>query len=155
MLIRILAPLALILPLAAQTPQFPQFPPAPPAPAGEARPPGEGQPRRAEEPPKNLKILKAEELMPAMRSYTAGLGVRCDFCHVQGDRASDANPHKNEAREMIAMTRQINSHFPDGKERVTCYTCHRGEHEPRTAPPPPVAPASVSPAAAPPPSPAP
>jgi hypothetical protein len=120
MLIRLIAPLLILLPLSAQPPQ------------------AEGQ--RREEPPKNLKLLKQEEMMPAMRSYTAALGVRCDFCHVQGDRASDDNPHKGTAREMIAMTRQVNSHFPDGKEKVTCYTCHRGDHEPKSAPPPPLPP---------------
>lgn len=100
-----------------------------------AQPPQEApQPGRAAPEPKNLKILKPEEVMPAMRSYTAGLGVRCEFCHVQGDRASDANPHKVTAREMIAMTRQINTHFGEAKERVTCYTCHRGEQQPKARP---------------------
>jgi hypothetical protein len=75
--------------------------------------------------------------MPAMRTYTAGLGVRCDFCHVQ-DRASDDNPMKPIARNMISMVRQINSNF-NGSPRVTCYTCHRGESEPRSAPPAPAA----------------
>ena len=83
---------------------------------------------------KNLKILKPDEVMPAMRTFTVGLGVRCDYCHVQGDRASDANPHKVVARRMIGMTRQANATFPDGKEHVTCYTCHRGAEEPKSSP---------------------
>jgi hypothetical protein len=37
---------------------------------------------------------------------------------------------------MIEMSQQINSHFPDGKMHVTCYTCHRGEEAPATAPKP-------------------
>ncbi len=98
-------------------------------PPQEAPRPGRGFPE-----PKNLKVLKPEEVMPAMRSYTAALGVRCDFCHVEGDRASDANPHKATAREMIGMTRQINTHFGESKDRVTCYTCHRGEQEPKARP---------------------
>ena len=51
--------------------------------------------------PKNLKVLKVptSELIPIMRSFSAGLGVECDFCHVKGDFASDDNPHKNIARE--------------------------------------------------------
>lgn len=84
---------------------------------------------------KNLKILKPEEVMPSMRSFTAGLGVRCDFCHVQGDRASDENPKKLTARNMIAMVQQINTHF-NGSPKVTCYTCHRGETEPKSTPTP-------------------
>jgi len=91
----------------------------------------------AQQAPTNLKVLKsAADVMPAMRTFTSGLGVRCDFCHVQGDQASDANPHKGIAREMYTMVQQINSHFPSGA-KVSCYTCHRGSSEapPMTAPP--------------------
>jgi hypothetical protein len=28
----------------------------------------------------------------------------------------------------------VNANFPDGKMHVSCYTCHRGEAEPKTAP---------------------
>jgi len=86
--------------------------------------------------PKNLKLLTPENLMPAMRSYTVALGVKCDFCHVPGDFASDEKHHKEIARGMIQLARTINTKFPDGKEHVTCYTCHRGSEEPATAPPP-------------------
>lgn len=85
--------------------------------------------------PKNLKILKPEELMPAMRLFRTSLGVKCEFCHVQGNFASDDNPHKNIARGMITMTHEINGKFPDGKIHVTCYTCHRGSEEPVALPP--------------------
>jgi len=85
--------------------------------------------------PKNLKLLTPEDLMPAMRSFTVALGVKCDFCHVQGDFASDENPHKEVARHMIVLARDINAKFPDGKRHVTCYTCHRGAEEPATVPP--------------------
>ena len=86
-------------------------------------------------PPTNLKILTPDNFMPAMRSFTVALGQNCNYCHVQGDRASDENPKKNIARHMLEMVQQINSHFPDGKMHVTCYTCHRGATEPLTAPP--------------------
>jgi len=101
-----------------------------------AQPPQDGQ-KKGMPAPKNLKILKPDEVMPAMRSFTVALGVRCDYCHVQGDRASDANPKKNVARMMLTMVHDINSKFPDGAEKtyVTCYTCHRGKEEPETAPP--------------------
>jgi len=85
--------------------------------------------------PKNLKLLTPEDLMPAMRSFTVALGVKCDFCHVQGDFASDEKHHKEIARHMIELARDINAKFPDGKRHVTCYTCHRGAEEPATAPP--------------------
>jgi hypothetical protein len=89
--------------------------------------------------PTNLKILKSTsgaEVRQIMLAFTAGLGVRCVYCHVQGNFASDENPKKETARHMIELSQQINSHFPDGKMHVTCYTCHRGEEEPATAPAP-------------------
>ncbi|MBZ5604164.1 MAG: c-type cytochrome [Acidobacteriia bacterium] len=87
-------------------------------------------------PPQNLKVLKVtdpREVGQIMRTFTAGLGVQCNYCHVQ-DRASDENPKKEIARHMIQMSMDINKNFPDGKMHVTCYTCHRGEAEPKTAP---------------------
>ena len=87
--------------------------------------------------PKNLKVLKVAtgpEVIQIMRAFTAGLGVKCEHCHVQGNFASDDNPKKEVARHMISMAMEINSKFPDGKMHVTCYTCHRGETEPKTAP---------------------
>ena len=60
-----------------------------------------------------------------------------ELCHIQGNFASDDNPKKEIARHMITMTKQINGNFPEGaKLRVSCYTCHRGEAEPKTAPEP-------------------
>ena len=89
--------------------------------------------------PKNLKILKPEELGPAMNSFRVALGVNCAFCHVDGDRASDDNPKKATARMMISMVQEINAKFPpqEGRAYVTCYTCHRGSNKPEIAPPDP------------------
>lgn len=93
--------------------------------------------RRLSPPPKNLKLLKADDqLIPTMRSFTAALGVQCTYCHVMGDFASDENPKKEIARMMITMARDINAKFPDGQQHVRCYTCHRGAEMPLTEPPP-------------------
>lgn len=89
--------------------------------------------------PTNLKVLKAStaaEVRQVMQTFTAALGVQCTNCHVQGNYASDENPKKEVARKMIRMTQQINAQFPDGKMLVSCYTCHRGEAQPKNAPEP-------------------
>jgi hypothetical protein len=89
--------------------------------------------------PTNLKVLKVSsgaEVGQIMRTFTTGIGVQCVYCHVQGNFASDENPKKEIARHMISMTQQINGNFSEGKLRVSCYTCHRGEPEPKTAPEP-------------------
>ena len=93
---------------------------------------------KAKAPPKNLKILTPETYRPLMDVFVSSLGLAdkggCVFCHVQGQMASDDNPKKDIARMMITMTRELNAKFPDGKQHVTCYTCHRGNNEPATAP---------------------
>jgi hypothetical protein len=94
-----------------------------------AQPPQGGRPE-----PKNLKILQPDQVMTAMRSFTTGLGVKCDFCHVSGDFASDEKRPKLTARRMLGMTSQINAANFNGRERVSCYTCHHGEQEPKSAP---------------------
>jgi photosynthetic reaction center cytochrome c subunit len=80
-----------------------------------------------------------------MQRMSAGLGVKCDHCHVQGNFASDEKAPKRIARRMIEMTKALNAqHFAkhqvkEGESvlgRVTCYTCHQGAEEPKAAPPP-------------------
>ncbi len=89
--------------------------------------------------PTNLKVLKVstgQEVTQIMRTFTAALGVQCAYCHMAGNYASDENPKKDVARKMIRMTQQINTNFPDSKMYVSCYTCHRGDAQPKTAPEP-------------------
>src|SRR5579871_2691286 len=82
--------------------------------------------------PKNLKVLKeGTNIRATMGGFARGLGVECSFCHAGRDMASDENPKKEIARHMITMVDEINGKFPDGKVHVTCYTCHRGETEPK------------------------
>jgi photosynthetic reaction center cytochrome c subunit len=99
-------------------------------------------PTAAKEPPANptnLKVLKTTsgaEVLQIMRTFTTGLGVQCAYCHMAGNYASDENPKKATARKMIALAQKINADFPDGKMHVSCFTCHRGEAQPKTAPEP-------------------
>jgi photosynthetic reaction center cytochrome c subunit len=93
-------------------------------------------------PPKNLKVLTPETERPMMMAMRGALGQQCNFCHIQGDNASDENPKKLAARKMMEMVNDINAKFPDGKVHVSCYTCHRGKTTPDMAPPPPTPPAA-------------
>jgi hypothetical protein len=89
--------------------------------------------------PVNLKVLQVNsgsEIRQIMRSFGAGLGVQCSYCHVEGNFANDDNAKKQTARQMIRLTQKVNADFPDGKLHISCYTCHRGETQPRTAPAP-------------------
>lgn len=110
-------------------------------------PPAGGAPKGGPRPaPKNLKLLKPDEVRPTMGAFRVALGQQCTFCHMEGDFASDDNPKKNIARTMITMTREINAKVSGAggsgaggsdasANKVTCYTCHRGDQHPVTAPP--------------------
>jgi hypothetical protein len=129
----LLAMCLLLSPALAQTPQnAPQSPAQDTAKQDAAK---KGPPP----PPTNLKVLKVStgaEVSQIMRTFTAALGQQCTYCHVAGNYASDENPKKEMARKMIRMTQQINTNFPDSKMYVSCYTCHRGDAQPKTAPEP-------------------
>lgn len=69
---------------------------------------------------RNLKVfpqnIPREQLIAAMRGFSRGLGVRCNFCHVpttppsdELDFASDAKDEKEIARMMLRMTQRINA----------------------------------------------
>jgi len=102
------------------------------------------------EKPKNLQVLPKDwsgtRLRPVMFGFTRALGVRCSYCHKgeEGkplstyDFASDDNPNKNRAREMLRMLNDIEEHLkkiePSGDKRVNmwCHTCHHGRPRPMT-----------------------
>jgi hypothetical protein len=102
--------------------------------------------------PSNLQVLPkdwtAQQVVVMMRTFTAGLGVMCDHCHVGSpqDRAKDDKTEKATARKMIQMVATLNDQLKDigtpaepgtpPAPKVTCYTCHRGAVKPLTAPPP-------------------
>jgi hypothetical protein len=100
------------------------------------------------EKPSNLQVLPKDwpgsKLRPVMVGFTKALGVRCSYCHKgeEGkplstyDFASDENPNKNRAREMLRMLGDINDHLkkiePSGDRRVNmcCHPCHNGQPRP-------------------------
>jgi hypothetical protein len=85
---------------------------------------------------KNIQVLQGADLPATMQSFVQALGLldkgTCGYCHVE-DRSSDAKIQKQTARRMIIMMRGINGTFGDGKQHVTCFTCHRGSTTPLTA----------------------
>lgn len=101
------------------------------------------------EQPQDLRVLPPdtgpEELRNTMFGFTRALGVRCSHCHLgeEGaplstyDFASNENPNKDRAREMVRMVRSIEEHLakiePSGETRVTvtCETCHGGRPRPQ------------------------
>ena len=85
--------------------------------------------------PKNLKVLKPEEVRASMAMARTGLGVQCTECHT-ADFSSDDKPDKVTARAMFAMMKEINAN-PATMAQVTCYTCHHGQKEPVNAAPAP------------------
>ena len=104
--------------------------------------------------PRNLQILKPQEVGPAMRAFTGALGVQCVYCHVTEptrDFASDEKQTKKTARVMLQMVGHVNEMLATGVgkpaadvTKVECSTCHRGKAIPETPPPPP-APAAAAP----------
>jgi hypothetical protein len=99
--------------------------------------PGE-QEKPIEQAYKNIQVLNglpASELDGAMYYMSAALGVGCTHCHTN-PWESDVKPSKLAARRMILMTRNINKENFSGNPVVNCYTCHRGQTQTATLPPP-------------------
>ena len=83
-----------------------------------------------------LDIASKKEMKKYMKSISKDLGAKCKDCHDMDDKSLDTE-HKEIAREMIILTRQINSllnntgigSYTDStntKTIITCWTCHKG-----------------------------
>ena len=87
-------------------------------------------------PGKNLKVYPKDTdtavIKKDMKVMAKALGVQCDFCHDLDAMDADSE-HKDTARTMMRMTTAANAKLKkDGfKAEVTCWTCHRGEEEPK------------------------
>ena len=79
----------------------------------------------------DLSVAEFTRLMSAMTKWVSP-EAGCNYCHVEGDFASDDVYTKKVSRVMLAMTQKANqdwqSHVAD--TGVTCYTCHRGKPVP-------------------------
>ena len=102
---------------------------------------------------RNLKVLPKdisdEKLDSIMHVYNKALGVTCNFCHVKPavlafgsndtlDYASDKEPMKENARDMMRMVIELNSKYfyfnkeqkPEYLTTITCKMCHQGQAMP-------------------------
>ncbi len=105
---------------------------------------------RAFRAPRNLKVFPKNssgiQVNDTMEEWSRSLGVRCDSCHTEANEtivaddgsnlnfADDSKSMKLLAREMYAMTEEINSihiaKIEGSGIPVTCGTCHRGHISP-------------------------
>src|SRR5262252_2394985 len=100
------------------------------------------KPLMAEDVFKNVQVLKGipvNQFMETMGFFSAALGYNCTNCHgdqVLGNwaRYADDTPVKQTARRMVQVMTAINKTLFQGREAVTCYTCHRGSPTPKTVP---------------------
>jgi tetratricopeptide (TPR) repeat protein len=81
----------------------------------------------------SLGAAQSRNLLAEMQTYATALGVACEHCHTAPAGSSEPQPKKDIARQMIAMTRDLNTRIqlatgkpPSEATRVECATCHRG-----------------------------
>jgi len=90
---------------------------------------------------KNVRALKGiplDDFMETMGLISAALSFDCSDCHTNAgtdkvDWAADT-PRKVIARTMIGMVATINKNNFQGREAVTCWTCHRNRDKPLVTP---------------------
>jgi photosynthetic reaction center cytochrome c subunit len=81
-----------------------------------------------------LKAISVDDFMLTMGIMTSSLGFDCADCHVGAgtdkvDWAADT-PRKRTARRMVNMVQALNRDNFDGRQLVTCWTCHRNRDRP-------------------------
>src|SRR5262245_48105949 len=90
---------------------------------------------------KNVQVLKGipvDDFLGTMGLMAAALQFDCSDCHVGAgtdkvDWAADT-PRKRTARAMVLMVGNINRNNFQGRQLVTCWTCHRNRDKPLATP---------------------
>jgi len=90
---------------------------------------------------KNVQVLKGipvDDFMGTMGLMSAAVGFDCSECHQNAGTekvnwAAD-NGKKIIARKMVTMVAAINRDSFQGRQVVTCWTCHHGRDRPSTTP---------------------
>jgi photosynthetic reaction center cytochrome c subunit len=90
---------------------------------------------------KNVQVLRGipvDEFMGTMGLFAAALSADCSECHTgagtEDPKWDDDTPKKRTARRMIQMVTAINRDNFNGRQVVTCFTCHRGSRSPMVTP---------------------
>lgn len=91
---------------------------------------------------RNIQVLKGipiDTFFDVMGMFASSMGEDCTFCHSKDsvfrhEAFGDETPRIRRARQMIAMMKGINDANFGGRPMVTCFTCHRGNNAPVTAP---------------------
>jgi hypothetical protein len=99
------------------------------------------KPQMAEDVFKNIQLLKGipvDEFMDVMGFFSASTNLNCIDCHGMAagggwEHFADETPMKAKARKMMIMVQNLNKGNFAGN-RVTCYTCHRGDMSPAETP---------------------
>ena len=104
--------------------------------------PQTASPQMSEAAFKNIQVLKGipvDEFMGTMGLFSAALSVCCGDCHTGAGTSNpkwEADPpRKIVARKMVQMVNAINKENFNGRQVVTCWTCHRGTQSPAQTPP--------------------
>jgi hypothetical protein len=90
---------------------------------------------------KNVQVLKGipvDDFMGTMGLMSAAVGYDCSECHIGAGTekvnwAAD-NGRKIIARKMVTMVAAINKDNFQGRQVVTCWSCHHGRDKPSTTP---------------------
>jgi hypothetical protein len=90
---------------------------------------------------KNIQVLKGipvDDFMGTMGLMSASIGYDCSECHIGAGTdkvnwAADNGP-KIIARKMVTMVASINRDNFQGRQMVTCWSCHHGRDRPATTP---------------------
>jgi hypothetical protein len=99
------------------------------------------RPLMSDEAFKNVQVLKGipvDDFMGTMGVMCAALAFDCSDCHDAAgtdrvDWAADT-PRKRTARRMVTMMQGINRDNFNGRQVVTCWTCHRNRDRPLVTP---------------------
>ena len=86
-----------------------------------------------------LKGLSVDNFFEAMGMFANAMGNDCTFCHDKQayfDKSLFATqtPRMMRARQMMVMMNTINKTYFNGETRVTCFTCHQGNEQPKRVP---------------------